>query len=380
MKIFRAMSVLLTIMILNGCTKLPEIQNMAYVTAIGVDYDDGKWIAYAQILNFSNISHSEQINIGKPVPVWVGRGEGKTLALALTDISRTAQLRVFWGHVKTLVLTENALKNEVTPIYSAINRYREVRYNILVYGTKRELPDILTQKSLLNLSPLETVMFTATQTSSGLSVIMPVTGNRILANLYEPGEPAMIPSIDIDSKDWKEDEKVRPMFHLSGGYFFHDNKMVGWMSEKDLLGMRWADRRQERMPLLVSINDSPAAILNFSSPKMVIQPVIGHGDIRYNIEVKANGYVMELLEDVTMDQLKVRADEIIRKEITTTYRKAIKIKCDPFRLREALYRSAPMEFNRLSTIGEFILSEDSLGKVKIDVQLSNTGKYKGIVK
>ncbi|OBZ17608.1 Ger(x)C family spore germination protein [Bacillus sp. FJAT-26390] len=378
MKVFRTLAILLSsILILNGCSKTPEIQNMAYATAIGVDFDKGKWIAYAQILNFANISHSEQVNIGKPVPIWVGKGKGDTLALALTDISRTSQLHVFWGHVNAVVMTEAVLKKGVTSVYSAINRYREVRYNILIYGTKRELPEILTQKSLLNLSPLSTIMFTAMQSDSPYSIIMPVTGNRIIANLNEPGEPGLIPSIDIDAKDWTEDQKAKPLFNLSGGYFFQKNKMIGWMSEKDLQGMRWAEVKLERMPLQVDVNGSPAAVIMCMTPKMVIQPASIKGDVKFNIEVDAKGYVIELLQDVPMDQLKRQAIETIRKEIITTHLKAIKVKCDPFRLRESLYRSDPSEFHRLSRANPFFLTDGSIGDIHVDIHLMNTGKYKG---
>lgn len=381
MKLFRAMVFLLSsIFILNGCTKLPEIQNMAYATAIGIDYDKGKWIAYAQVLNFTNISHGEQMKLGESVPVWVGIGEGETIAIALTDISRTAQLEVFWGHVKAIVMTENTLKKGVVEVYNAINRYREVRYNILLYGTKTDLTDILTQKSLLNLSPLSTVMFTATQSSAPLSIIMPTTGNRIISNLNEPGEPAMIPSIDIENKDWKEDKKVKPMFSLSGGYFFQNKKMIGWMSESDLEGMRWAEKGLKGVSLQVKVNDSPAAVIMFSKPKMRIKSVVEKGDIRFKLKVEATGYVIELMQDVTMEQLNKSAVEAIQKEIITTYRKAIKLKCDPFQLRQSLYRSSPSEFNKLSATNAFFLTDDSLGEINVKVNLISTGKYKGTEK
>ncbi|OME78340.1 hypothetical protein BK120_24605 [Paenibacillus sp. FSL A5-0031] len=378
MYIFRAISVLLcSIMLLSGCTSMPEIQNMAYATAIGVDFKDGKWIAYTQILNFSNISHSEQVSLGKAVPVWVGKGEGKTMALALTDISRTSQLQVFWGHVKAVVMTEAVLKKGVTDVYSAINRYREVRYNILIYGTKRSLPEIFIQKSILNLSPLETIMFTASQMHSIVSVILPVTVNRVIADLNEPGEPAMIPSLEIDSKDWSEDEQPKPMFSLSGGYFFKKNKMIGWMSGRDLLGIRWAEEGLKRIPLQVNAHGSPAAVIEFSSPRMKIRPVTEKGETRYNLEVEAKGIVIELMQDVTINHLKECAADAIRKEIMNTYSKALKSQIDPLHLRQSLYQSSPAEFRRLSSTDDFFLKNDSIKNIQVNVNLMNTGKYKG---
>lgn len=67
----------------------------------------------------------------------------------------------------------------------------------------------------------------------------------------------MIPSLDLDSKDWSEDEQAKPMFSLSGGYFFKKNRMIGWMSARDLQGIRWAEEGLKRIPLQVTAHGSP---------------------------------------------------------------------------------------------------------------------------
>lgn len=136
-----------------GCSDSKPIQNMAYVTAIGLDYKDGHFITYAQVLNFLNVAKSESNEIGKNIPVWIGRGTGKTVTESLSSLSETSQIRMFWGHVKVVVVDEELLKSQaiVRQSYEAINRYREVRYNILLYSTKTPMVDIFKQKSIFNL-------------------------------------------------------------------------------------------------------------------------------------------------------------------------------------------------------------------------------------
>ncbi|GKU80382.1 Ger(x)C family spore germination protein [Paenibacillus sp. L3-i20] len=378
MTVYRMICILLiSLFVVSGCTTKPEIQNVAYATAIGVDYKNGKWIVYAQVLNFSNIAHYEQQQIGKSVPVWVGKGEGNTIAHALSNVNRTSQLSLFWGHVKVIVMTEEVLKKGVTDVYSAINRDREVRYNILIYGTKRNLDDILIQKSLMNLSPLDTMMFSSAQTSSTLSILQQVTSNRLIANLNEPGEPAIIPSIDSDNKDWKEDKKSKEMFNISGGYFFRDNKMISWMSEKELSGVRWGDRHLDRTTLEFPSNKSPVGVIMFNNPHMKIIPKIEHGKVKFDLHVYANGHIVEILQNITLKEIKKEVAIAIQKEIIETYRKAIKLQCDPFRLGQALYRSNPNEFKKLTERDEYFLSEDSLGEIQVHVRVKNMGKYKG---
>lgn len=373
----RFVILLLVCLLTGGCTRLPEVQNMAYATAIGIDYADGKWIAYAQILNFATVARTEQIALGKSFPVWVGEGKGDTLALALTDVGRTAQLRMFWGHVKVAVLSESAMKMGVNNIYGTVNRYREVRYNILVYGTKRPIKDILTQKSILNLSPLDTTMFTASQMSSVQSVVLPVTGNQVIAYMNEKGEAAYIPSIDFDSVDWTEDKKAKSMFMISGAYFFKEMKMTGWMSAEELTGVRWSDERLERTPIEVDREGTAVATIMFKHPKMRIHSYLENGEPRFNIRVDTDGYVMELVQDTDLKKLSLYAEEDIRKEIELTYRNGLGLQCDPFELAQHFYRNYPKEFNRIKASKPYMLTNDSINKIEIHVHLTTTGKYKG---
>lgn len=364
-------------LIVVGCSGTPEVQNMAYATSIGFDYRDGKWIAYAQVVNFDNIARSERLEIGKEIPVWIGKGEGETITGALTDVSRTSQMRMFWGHVKAIIVTENVMRKGVKEVYRAVNRYREVRYNILVFGTKRPLLDIMTQKSLLNMSPLDAVLFHKTQMNSPYSFVVPMTGNRIIANLNEPGQTGALPSIGLDMDDWREDKTPRPMFALSGFYFFRDYKMVNWMSLEQLKGMRWSMRHLDRIPMKIPLHGPPGAVIVFHHPKMKIHPVYSGGELRFRLQVTAKGSVLELLQDLSVERMREKAAEGIRDEIETTFREAVKLKCDPFRLQEALYRENPKLFRELSRERPFFLEEDSIGGIDVNVTIINMGKYKG---
>ncbi len=100
--------------------------------------------------------------------------------------------------MKALVLSENAMKHGMKEIYDMLNRYREVRYNILMYGTNEPLHEILIQKSILNFSPLDTLMDLPYQIYSQRSFILPEYGYKIIAQMNEPSGLAMIPCLTLD--------------------------------------------------------------------------------------------------------------------------------------------------------------------------------------
>jgi hypothetical protein len=233
------------------------------------------------------------------------------------------------------------------------------------------------QKSLLNMSPLYTTMFTGTQSSAPLAFIQPITANRAISDLYEPGEHAWIPSIGVDTGDWTEDAKQKQMHILTGAYFFHGSRMETWMSAEELRGGRWAEPELGRTPILIRRDRSPVAMLMFSHPKLGIKIVDGPDGVRFKIRVKTRGFVMELMQEASIAEMEAMAAKAIASEVEETFRRAVRKRCDPFGLLEELYRSKPDKFHEETTGSGYALSERSLAGVEVKVNLMNTGKYQG---
>ncbi|WP_430103134.1 hypothetical protein [Paenibacillus validus] len=76
MNAYKFTAVLLLPFFLTGCWSKYEVQNMNYVTAVGIDYADGQYIIYAQLLDFSTVAKLEGQQKSEQPPVWIGRGKG----------------------------------------------------------------------------------------------------------------------------------------------------------------------------------------------------------------------------------------------------------------------------------------------------------------
>lgn len=372
-KIFLSLMIL---MLVSGCWNSKDIQNMAYVTALGIDYDGGFFKSYAQVLNFTNIAKSDTGEVGKPVPIWVGLGEGKTITESLTTMYATSQIRVFWGHMKAVVLSENAMKHGMKQVYDMLNRYREVRYNILMYGTKEPLNEILTQKSILNLSPLDTVMDLPYQIYSQRSFILPEYGFKITAHMNEPSGLGMIPSLALDRTSWQEDKEKRSMFRIDGAYFFQNKEFRGYLSEDDLKGTRWTQRQLVHSPINIPDTGRPVATLMIQKPHLYVKPIIENGKPRFKIRVSVDAYIDELIKDTPHEKMETMAGEVIKNEIKMSYKKGLEKKADVFMLDEKLYRKHPKKWHAYHRAGPFILDGDSIKSIDIRVSIESSGKYK----
>ncbi|MBD2868232.1 Ger(x)C family spore germination protein [Paenibacillus arenilitoris] len=371
--------VLAVLLAASGCWDSKTIQNLAYVTALGLDYKDGRFMAYVQVLNFLNVARSDKFEIGKNVPAWIGKGEGKTANEALSSLYATSQIKLYWGHIKAIVCSEALLKNKkaLRQAYDAINRYHEVRYNILLFGTKEDFSEILSQKSLLYLSPLDTIMDTPEETYEQRSSIEPQYGYKNIAELNEKGRTIILPTISITKQAWQEDKKEKAMFQIDGAFAMHEHRLTGWFSEDDLKGVRWFNKRSRRVFVNIPDNENPAGALVLSKPRHRIQPLIEQDKVRFNVSIKVRAAVEEMTENVSIKEMEEQAAQAVRAEIESSYRKGLATQTDLLNLFGEIYRNDPEAWHRLNEGNRLVLKEDTLNKIEVKVKINQTGKYKG---
>jgi len=371
---------LLMLILLTGCWDEKIIQNMTYITAIGVDYADGKYICYAQVSNFSNIAKQESGTNGKLAPIWIARGVGTTLDDALTSLYHFSQMRIFWGHIKVLVLSENVIRKGLNPIFDLMNRYREIRYNMWVYGTKAPLDQIFIEPSINNLNPLVSILQNPEDIYKQSSFIPPLYWYRLIALTNDPVNVSALPSIAISKGNWKEGSKPRSLPMVNGAYYLNLDHLTGWLSFSDLRGARWLENQTARTHLTVASNDKPIADLILAKPRHSIKLIEKGTELHFEVTVKVRAFVDQLHENVSEDVIEAQAARIIEAEINDTYRKGAELGADTLKLELYVYRNHPHKWNEMNDKHKKILGEHALENVKVKVSIKHSGKFKLRVK
>jgi len=370
--------ILLLLPLLGGCWGSHEVQTLAYSTTIGIDYADGKYKVYAQILNFANVAKLESGEPGKNVPVWIGKGQGATMFEAITDLYASSQLRLYWGHVSAVVITEGILAhNKLREVTDTLNRYREIRYNIQIFGTKEPLDSILSVKSLLNFSPLETLLARPDKYYTQRPYVAPITVFKFIASMNEPGYSTYLPSLGIDKQTWKEDSRAKPMFRINGAYFFNGRSYAGWLSERELIGMRWTNRKIDQAAIHVPHDGKPVAVINLRASHYDIRTVRRGRDVAFAVSIRLKGNVGALWGDFREAELAKMTEAGIADETRRTYELAVRKKIDVYQLSQRLYRDDPAAFKRLMNSRPFPLTKGSLDRVDVHVRIVHSGKFKG---
>ncbi|UQZ83243.1 Spore germination protein B3 precursor [Paenibacillus konkukensis] len=363
------------LLVLAGCWDAKEVQRLNYITGLGVDYEDNDFIVYAQMLNFASIAKVEEQTA--PVKAYVGRGKGATVLAAMNDLIATGQGRMFLGHVNYLVLTENVFKKQMLEkVFDFTNRNKETRYTKWFYGTKSDLFDLLNAKTFFDRSSIDSLLGNPEPNYDQLSNLKPYYVNEIVASMLEPSSTVAIPSIELTSKVWREQNRPMPILKKTGGFIFNGTKYAGWMKMSDIMLGRWLQVAYEASPLTLRTAGRSIATVEVKDASHHIEIDDRNSRPRFRVKLKAKGTLMELATQKPLEEIERLAEQTIRKEIKEYYEKGLDMGVDLIHLGQTYYMFNPAKWRALNVDGRLPLDRDSLEDIEVHLLINHAQKYK----
>jgi spore germination protein KC len=365
-------------LLLSGCWDNKEVQDINYITAMGVDYKDDKYIIYVQMLDFATIAKQESSKPTEKAPIWVGRGTGTTLTEALIDLYTSSQQRVSWGHVTALVLSESVLKpKQLSQVFDLTNRSQEIRYTKWIYGTKDKMEDLFSVSPFFQLSPLHSLLHEPRESYIQFSFIRPIQFVNFIRLYREKAATVVLPSLHISNQNWSENLKQHPILEVNGGFLIKNKEMMGWLKRSDLLGIRWLASPQTHAAIVVQTNGEAIGSIKLENPQSSIEVIRRPNDASYRIKLNVIGTVQNMYKKVGIKEMKRLTEDTLRKEMQNTFHKAALIHADPYDLCLQLYRTDPKLWKKLAKEKKDIYDETAL-EFDIDVNIRYWGQRKSL--
>ncbi|MGE7781689.1 Ger(x)C family spore germination protein [Peribacillus sp. NPDC097264] len=358
--------------LLTGCWDYKDIQDIHYVTTLGVDYLDGKYEVYVQLVDLSGVAKQENKST-EPGKVYVGKHSGKSIAEAINHLYQSAQQRLYLGQVSTFVLTDRALKHNINDIIDAAFRYNLIRYSSNIFATNKPLEELFAIKGFFNLTPLYSELHFPKAVYENISYIKPISLRTFISTYRDVSITTILPTISFSEKDWTEDKKKRRTFMIDGAFVLYYKKSLNWYSIDDLKGLRWVTEDTNRTPLEFKKGDGTNYI-SLSHPKVKIKPFIKDNEAKYNLDIHINGSILEMSNTEPLKNFENVVQDYIRKEIEKTYKIGLKRNGDPLGLGRTLYRKE-LKFWQAKGFKEpnDYLKGNSIDQINITVNLTNAG-------
>ncbi|WHZ01047.1 Ger(x)C family spore germination protein [Neobacillus sp. YX16] len=362
---------------LTGCSGLKNIQDLTYIVAIGLDYDEEKqeYTAYLQGLNFANVAKQEGAKPIEPIPIFIASASGETLNLAVSKLYKKSEPPIFFGHVETLVLSKRVVKHRFREVIEEVGRNRSLRHTMRVITTEEKLRDIFNIKALFNYPAVYTVLYKKNTDDVFQDEIKPVKLMHFLREFYEPMGIAKLPSVKIDHDSWKADKNY-PVLYFDGFAIFQKQKFMNDLSMNDAVYINWLKEKRVSIDQRIEEDEQLVAAMKLSSPKMKIKYVKGETSPKFSIEIFAQADLLEKIKDIPIKNLIKLIEEDIKTKVLRIYNEGVEKNTDVLNVGEKWYREHPQQYKKLMKTSNFYLDKNSLKNVKVDVQIFHFNSYK----
>ena len=358
--------ILLPLVLLSGCWDVDEPERMLYIHGMGVDYKDGKYEVYAQIISFANTAKSEMPPSDLP-QAEVGYETGETIDEAIHNLYHSMDEKVYWGHLSYLVVSEEVLKNtKLSPIIDTFIRFRETRYKIWVYATKDSVEEVLLVKPVLNKTVSLSKLSDPENSFKQESYVEPIDIRRLIIDMNEPGYEAKIPVVTLID-NWKSSKETINSISVNGVAVVTPKGLQGEILDDKARGLQWMSNDTKRGQLTFKLSNGEYISAIIEKVNRKIKPVLGTGDARFDINVNMTVYVSVIVGEVSYQEIRKHVIEEAEKEIMKTYEEALKQDIDIYGFSNVLYRENVKVWKEQHTDGKINLTESSIRNITIQL-------------
>ncbi|HEY4599774.1 MAG TPA: Ger(x)C family spore germination protein [Cerasibacillus sp.] len=376
MKYIKFSLVYLSLMFLTGCWDIDEPERMLYVHGLGIDYKDGKYEVYAQVINLSNVAKSEEPKTDIE-QAEVGYANGDTLEDAIFNLYRSADERILWGHLTYIVFSKDVLEHKhFNAAIDVFIRFAETRYRIWVYSTEDHVKDVLLTvpiiSTTLTLSKLSDPMNSFEQES----FVEPIDFRKLIIGLNEPNHEMIIPTINV-IHNWETVEKKTRIAHLAGVGVITPNEFKGFILDEQARGLKWMNNQTKRGTISFLLDKSDKNSITSATLKNVkvkVEPIVKSDAVLFDIDVKMQAVVSTVTEKITDAEFQEHIANTIKAEILMTYEEALEKDIDLFRLSEHVYRKRIKDWKRLQKNGKVELTKDSIRSLNVTITKLKIGR------
>lgn len=358
--------IFLSALMLTGCWDTTEPERMYYVHGVGVDYVDGKFEVYVQIIDFTNVAKSEQPQ-PEAVQAEVGRGTGETMYEAFFDLYHSLDMRLFWGHLSFVVLSKSALEDgRANTVVNAFNRYRETRYRIWVYGTSDKISDIMTVTPVLNKSIITSSLASPLNSFDQESYIAPVNFRQFILGLNEPNHIISIPYISLN-KEWESEKGKQEKVEYKGLALLSRTELKGILTGEEIRGALFMTNEAMRTQLTYLLKEKPVTV-TLANVNVDVKPKYEEGAFTFDIIVKLDAIASDFHAEISRVEVKESIKKEVEKRIRATYKKALDENVDIYRLSNYAYKQNVKEWKKVEKEGQVPLDENSISSIEVYIE------------
>ena len=338
MKKFTISIIIIFSLFLIGCWDLQEPEKLGLITLIGLDITEDNQIRMVvqELTQQKQTSGTVMGEIGTSSQVKLHEVIASTISEATQKMASIDFHRTYYQHASALILSEELVRSVgVDPLLDSWERSSEIRRSMwLLIAKKGQFESIFNTnieagtdtgkaiKEIIGNKPLN-------------SHLTANTLNDFLTLIWEKGsEPytAGISLIDIPINEEKKTEGIKSESNsydlsINDTAVFKNLKMVGWMDEKESMGLLWATGGIKGGTITAKFKGKSLS-LRISDASTAVKPLINNGKMIIEINVNITSSIIQSQANIDYEDAEIikkvedaQAEEI-KKEINAAFEKS----------------------------------------------------------
>ena len=227
--------IVMLILLTSGCSDYRELSDMAMISNIAIDKENDKYKVIVQVLDSSQ-SKAGEGSLSPSVTVY--DSIGKTLHEAFRNVTLESPKKLYIGHVDTVLIGENAVKEGISEFIDFILRDPEMEKDFNLIISSEPVKDAMNVLPPLVSIPSENVSSSIEIASEIQGMVTNVSFDEFVSNILVKGIDPVLPTLYIKKVE-TDNEEINPEKRLVLSKklgIFNDDKLVNYLNDDASLG------------------------------------------------------------------------------------------------------------------------------------------------
>ena len=368
-------------LMLCGCGNYRELNDLSVITGVAIDKDESGYKLSYLIANSQKAQTSSKEGEAQTT---VYSGTGKNLTEAVKAIEVKSPKQLYYGHITTVIISEEIGKEGFLKVSDIILRNPETRKQFYILQAKDcEAKDILKIVSPLESFPSQNIASLIKANQLNQSFSSDINYSQFIGQILDKGYDAILPTITVkgdidDGSKEKNIQTTEPKTYLRLGALaiYHNDKFIDYASKTESQDINILKNKINEFKYNFKYNDDLVA---YTSDNVKTKINLKSSN-EIEINVTSRGFISEINQNVDLENLKTLQDmeNKLSTEVEDCLKKTLnslqhKYKADVIGFGNKIYKKYPNEWKKVEDKWNEKYFPRLNIKVKANFKIESTG-------
>ena len=332
-----------TIISLSGCNYI-ELNKLAIVSALGIDYKNNKYELTAQVMD---VQKTEGGNMNQKSLIY--EADGNTIGEAIRNLSEKYPKTIYLGHVEIILLGKEIAETKINDTFDFLIRSPEVRStgNILVNKYQSARETLKPENEKTNSFATEQIKSSLENATKRTGTVKMITFEELFQEYLEVGKDPIIPLIRVNkSSSSRTSDTI-----ISNLSVLKDNKIQKELNKEQSIAYNTINGNYDDIVITPKYKDKTIGVIVFN-PKSKVETQLKNNSVYTDINISVEAKPNELNQKTDPNDIKTEKElEKVIKDALTSYVKSLTTYCkenntDILGIKNSIYKNYYKEYKK----------------------------------